>query len=72
MVLSAAEDVPRQPLTAEQAHFGRRRELVVGAVEAGLDQREAPADPVTVAAVDELVGAAREAALGGVLPGREP
>lgn len=62
------------------ARFGaggcRGRHVVVPTpttpVEAGLDQREAPADPVAVAAVDQLVGAPGEAALGRVLPRRQP
>jgi hypothetical protein len=37
-----------------------------------LHERPAAADPVAVAAVDEFVGAAGEAALGGVLARREP
>lgn len=78
LVLAAAEDVPDQALAVEE-RFGRPREpgLVGGAVvvegtEARLDQREAAADPVAVAAVDELVGAAGEAGFRGVLARREP
>jgi hypothetical protein len=68
LVLAAAEDVPDQPLPAEQALFCRREWIAAAAVEACLDQGEATADPVAVAAVNELVGAPGEAALGCVLP----
>ena len=77
LVLAAAEDVPDQALAAEE-RLGRQWEAmggsgaVVEGPEASFDQGEASADPVAVAAVDELVGAAGEAAFRCILPGGEP
>lgn len=76
-VLAAAQDIPRQALATVQAGLpgGLLGDLGVRPArpaQAGLDEGPAPADPVAVAAVDELVGAAREAALGGVLARRQP
>lgn len=73
LVLAAAEDIPDQAFPAEQA-FWRWGQFTcrAAAVQAGLDQGKTPADPVAVAAVDKLVGAAREASLGCILPCRQP
>jgi len=77
LVLAAAQDVPQKPLATEEGSLARRRLGTGGlgrggALQAGFDQRPAAADPVAVAAVDELVGATGEAALGGVLARRKP
>ena len=88
LVLAAAEDVPDQTLAVEErlgrrweswfARLGGDAGIVAGRggvverTEAGLDQGEAAADPVAVAAVDALVGAAGEAGFRGVLARGEP
>ena len=74
LLLAASHDVPDQPLTAVKA-LPRDGPLAPAPSRPGqgrLDQRPAPAHPVTVAPVDELVRAAGEAAFWGILPGREP
>lgn len=73
-ILTAAEDVTDQPVSAVEAVvrgrervaciFGRRP---LRPLQAGLDQGPASTDPVAVATVHELVRAARKAALGSVL-----
>lgn len=78
LLLAASHNVPDQSLPAVQALLrgGRRVGPLAPApawpAQGGLDQRPAPPDPVAVAPVDELVCAAGEAALGGVLPRGEP
>ena len=78
LLLAASHDVPDQPLPAVEAlpRDGRRAGPVAPArprpAQGRLDQRPAPAHPVAVAPVDELVRAPGEAALRGVLPRGEP
>lgn len=75
LVLATGEDIPNQTLPAVQA-LGRRGQTVVllvtraGRVETKtcLDKGETSADPVAIAAVNQLVGASREPTLGCVLP----
>jgi len=75
-VLAAAEDVPYQSIPAEQAVVGLHWCAVCsrgrGPVQGRLDQGPAPANPVAIAPVDQLVGAAGEAALWCVLASRQP
>lgn len=75
-VLAATHDVPDQAIPAEQAFLLRcrgcrfGREPLLRAAQAGLDQRPASADPVTIATVDEFVRATREASFRRILTGR--
>lgn len=77
-VLTATHDVPNQAIPAEETAVcclrGRRlgREPLLRAAEAGLNKGPASADPMAVAAVNELVSAARKAALRRVLTRRQP
>lgn len=78
LILTTREDVADQAVPAEEAVHGVRERVVsmVGRrpwpVEGGLDQGPATSDPVTVAAINEFVGATRETALWGMLAGRQP
>lgn len=78
-VLATTEDVPDQPVSTEKALVCLHGQVICGLgrwplrpPQTGLDQGPAPAYPVAVAAVDELVGATGKATLGCVLAGREP
>ena len=60
LVLAAAEDVSDQALAAEERLWSRGEAMggsgaVVEGPQAGFDQGKTPADPVAVAAIDELV-----------------
>lgn len=79
-VLTTAQNVPYQPISAEQAVIRGRRERVVcrsggrpaWAFQAGLDQRPASTDPVAIATIDEFVRPTGKATLWSVLARREP